>query len=540
MPGCSIAMRKVLGMLLGAVLLASGMGLSAADAPPPFVKDRWVFWQNNLKVDETVDKLEALMERAAKLGYTGFLIDDSKFGLLNLMDDAYFKNVERVKRKAAALKLDLIPAIFPMGYSNDILSQDPNLIEGLPVREQTFEVKNGAAQLVTEPIELKKIGYHDENVAINGNQWDGDAKGANTRVNFPIKLKPFRQYHVSVKIKTEDFKGQVEIKVLAKNLDLQHNNLDTKPTQDWTEHHVVFNSLEYTDLYLYFGSWGGRGKVSWKDAKIEEVGLVNLIRRPGTPVKIVKDDGAELAEGKDYEPVVDTAMGIKPWPGCYDQYHTPPTIKTSLPDGTKLKVSYHHAKTVTISQAMICPSEPKSYEVIKAQAQRMHKLFGAKRYMMGFDEIRVFNQCDLCRARNLDAGPMLADLARKCVAIMKEVAPDATLYTWNDMFDPSHNAHGEFYIVRGNLAGSWEGLSKDVNIVAWNFGQRENTFKFFGDRGHRMLAAGYYDNGDMTHTRQWLESARKSGMVDGIMYTTWCSNFADLEKFMDAIKSVAP
>ena len=64
---------------------------------------------------------------------------------------------------------------------------------------------------------------------------------------------------MSVRIKTDGFKGQPEIKALAAEggRSLQWANLGVKPTQDWTEHHAVFNTLDNSDVTLYFGVWGG-------------------------------------------------------------------------------------------------------------------------------------------------------------------------------------------------------------------------------------------------------------------------------------------
>ena len=43
--------------------------------------------------------------------------------------------------------------------------------------------------------------------------------------------------------------------------DLQWNYLGTKPTQDWTVHHAVFNSREFSEVGIYFGVWGaGKGR----------------------------------------------------------------------------------------------------------------------------------------------------------------------------------------------------------------------------------------------------------------------------------------
>ena len=81
----------------------------------------WLCCAQNLWVDQNVDRLEALLRRAAKAGYTHALITDSKFGKLGEMDAHYFRNIDRVKRIAAELRIELVPALFPLGYSNDLL-----------------------------------------------------------------------------------------------------------------------------------------------------------------------------------------------------------------------------------------------------------------------------------------------------------------------------------------------------------------------------------------------------------------------------------
>lgn len=54
-------------------------------------------------------------------------------------------------------------------------------------------------------------------------------------------------------------------------------------------------------------------------------------------------------------------------------------------------------------------------------------------------------------------------------------------------------------------------------MVNWNFGKRDQSLKFFADRGHKQVIAGYYD-GKIEQVSQWLDSAAK---VQGVMYTTW-------------------
>ena len=532
--------RLATSLVLAATLLPSL-------AAPAQKLERWIYCSQNLWVDKNLDDLETLWRRAAKDGFTHVLLTDSKLAKLGEMDARYFRNVDRLKKLAAELHLEIVPALFPIGYSNDILWHDPNLIEAMPVRDALFVVKDGSARLQADPpvafpggdcSNLKLWSWKDDNVvADNGAARIASPNGANARMAQKLKLTPFRQYHIAVRIKTAQFKGTPEIKVLVGNQSLCWNHLGVKPTQDWQTHHAVFNSLTNTAVTAYFGCWGGQSGTLWfDDASIEEVGLVNLVRRDGAPLSVKMDGGAALAEGRDFERVLDPRMGVKPWKGSYDIFHEPPLIKTSLPDGSRLRVSYHHGVTVYDDQANICPSEPRTLELLRDQAKRVHAAWGAQGYMMSHDEIRVYNWCDACQKRNLDSGAMLADNARQCVKILREVNPGGRVYVWSDMFDPHHNAHKDYYLVRGNFAGSWEGLDKDVIIIPWYFEKRADSLKWFSDRGHRQVIAGYYD-AQPERIADWLNAAKPFPGVQGVMYTTWEHKFGDLEAFSDAVSA---
>lgn len=507
------------------------------------LKDRWVYITTNHQVDSAIDDLEKIMRRAAAAGYTGIQLNDSKFSKLDDlggMEQHYFKNVERVKKLAKELNLELIPGLFSIGYSNDLLWHNPNLAEGLPVIDAPFEVKDGVARLAPDSRNFTKAAFHDENVVLQNEVWTMTANGGNARINFKFKVVPHRQYHISVKIKTDNFQGEPKIAILAGNRSLAHANLGVKHTQDWTENHQVFNSQEFSEVNIYFGSWGAKsGTSQWKDLKFEEVGLLNALRRDGCPLKVVNEKGDELVEGKDFESFADPLMGTKPWKGSYDVYHEPPLLKTKLPDGTKLKISYYHVMTIYDGQVMLCPSEPQVLELLKKQAALVHKAFGASKYFMHFDEIRCMNHCAACQKRAMQPGAMLAELAKQCTQMLHDTAPGATIYTWNDMFDPFHNAvKKDYYLVNGDLSGSWEGLEKETVIVEWHYGKRDESMEFFAKRGHPLIAAGYYDGSH--DTRKWLESLKKIPTARGIMYTTWEHKFGELESFMKTVREVYP
>lgn len=529
-----------------AVFLTHPPGL-AGESP---VRQLWLYVSRNLWVDANIEALEKLFARAGRSGYTHVLLADSKFGKLGDMDARYFRNVERVKHAAAANGLEIVPALFGIGYSNDLLWHDPNLIEGLPVTNARFVVQGGVARLEPDPppvlrggdmADLKLWDWKDDNmVADAGAVRVTDPRGANARISQKLALTPFRQYHLTVRVRTRDFRGTPEVKLLAGNRVLNFNPLGAKPTQDWTTHHVVFNSLANREAQLYLGCWGGySGSLWWDDAQIEEVGLLNVIRREGAPLTVTTENGTALVEGREFEPVQDPKMGNHPWNGAYDIYHEPPVIRTALPDGTRLRVSYYHAVTIYDDQAMICPSEPRTVELLREQARRMHAAWGARGYMMSHDEIRVLNWCSACQRRGLDAGAILADNVRTCIRLLHEVNPGGRIYVWSDMFDPHHNARADYYLVRGNLAGSWEGLDKEVIIVPWYFDKRAESLRWFASRGHRQVIAGYYDAAP-EQVRDWLEAARPYAGVEGVMYTTWQQRYEDLERFAAVVTGREP
>jgi hypothetical protein len=124
---------------------------------------------------------------------------------------------------------------------------------------------------------------------------------------------------------------------------------------------------------------------------------------------------------------------------------------------------------------------------------------------------------------------------RACIRLLREVNPGGNIYVWSDMFDPHHNARTNYYLVRGDLSGAWEGLDREVIIVPWYFEKREVSLKFFAERGHRMILAGYYD-GAPEQVRGWLTAGQAFPGVLGVMYTTWQNQYRDLERFSGVIE----
>jgi hypothetical protein len=338
-------------------------------------------------------------------------------------------------------------------------------------------------------------------------------------------------------VKTQDFEapGTARVAVLApteKERSLGSVTVGKSANQDWTQFHLVFNSYEYEQVRVYFGTWGGReGRIWWDDVALEEMGLTNVLRRDGCPVSVVGEGGVSYAEGVDYEPIRDPQLS--PW----RPHHHGPNIRLTpssrMARGERLRVSFYHSNLVGDSQVMCCLSDPKVYEILRDQVQRVNDLLHPEAFFMQHDEIRVANWDQACQSRGLTPGQLLADNVRRCVQIIREIRPDAKIWVWSDMFDPHHNAVDEYYQVNGSWAGSWEGLPADVGIVNWANHLKGANLKWFAERGHEQVLAGYYDHDEWV-IEEWLQAGEGLPGITGAMYTTWQHRYDDVERWAAA------
>jgi hypothetical protein len=343
-----------------------------------------------------------------------------------------------------------------------------------------------------------------------------------------VRVAPFRCYLVSAKVRSRAFAGEALINVLGGGQVLDFiRPLDVLPTQDWRSYVVVFNSLDHRELEITMGLWrAARGRLEWTDWRIEEVGLLNVLRRAGAPCVV---EGR--VEGRDYEFIHDPDLERVRGNGAYSEWHEPPPIRTRLPEGTELRVSWYHPVFFYGGKTTCCPSDPGTFALLREEAARLRDLWGASGYLLMHNEIRCLDWDASCAAQGNSAGEVLAADLRRCRSLLA----GTQVYAWSDMFDPFHNAHAGYYLVRGDLARSWEGLDRDVIILNWNSEHRAESLHLFSRRGHRQIIAGYYD-GDPAGIRDALAAARGVPGVIGVMYTTWQGRYDDLERFAQLVR----
>lgn len=539
------------------LVLLGGIARAEPKYPDRFV---WIFgW--NLGKDSDVAQIEKLLETAAQHGINGAVMSMSLAG----QGADYLRRIDQIRQTCDRLRIELIPAGFPIGYGGSVLSANRNLAEGLPVNDAPFLVSGTEAKFIPDESihipnggfeeyrgnQFRSIGFHDQpgqisfvdqevrhsgNASIRLENFAANAHG-HGRVMVKVNVKPHRVYRVSLYVKTQDLRPASAFRVMALargDRELAPRQFNVPATTDWRRLTMLVNSMDESSLNLYAGMWGGKSGRLWLDDwKIEEVGPVNVLHRPGTPVRVKSEDGmTTYEEGKDYAPLEDRNFSL------WNSDHQPPSLKLlpqgRIKNGQKLLVSWYHPMLINDSQVTVCMAEPEVYAIFDREAQALAEHLHPKRVLLNLDEIRMGGTCQACQGRNM--GELLGECITKTAAAIHKYSPDCQVYCWSDMLDPNHNAHGNYYLVKGDFTGSWDHIPRDLIIAVWGGGPMPKSMAFFSQRHFATLIACYYDADNLDDVQAWLKLASQTPGVRGLMYTPWERKYQLLPAFGDLLK----
>jgi len=531
----------------------------SSQTPPEKYSDRfvWIFgW--GLGQDAEVQEIEKVLQQAAQHGSNGAVVS---FGLDSLCkkSEEYFRRLQAVQAACQRWHLELIPSVFSIGYGGGILAHNRYLAEGLPVRDALFVVEGRSARLVPDPpVHLRNPGFEEYhgNRAVGWNFHDapGEISFIDTQIfhsgraslrmeNFgrdphghgrvmqEVQVHPYRCYKLSVWLKTEGLQpvSTFMVQVLASNRALAPVEFPLKPTMDWTKLTLLFNSHQYDKVRVYAGTWEGRAGRFWLDDwSLEEMGPINVLRRPGTPIVVRSEDGqTRYEEGRDYLPLED------PHYSPYRVDRLAPVLRLAdgsrIKSGQRLRVSWYHSQKIYESQVTVCMAEPELKEIFDHEAALLAKYLRPKKALLNMDEVRMGGTCAACQGKNM------AELLGRCISQQVEALrrhnPGIEVYIWSDMLDPHHNARKEYYLVAGDFTGSWKYVPKDLIIAVWGGQARPESLRFFAEQGFRTLVACYYDAPNLHDVVQWQKASEGLPGLRGFMYTTWQKKYELLPQF---------
>jgi hypothetical protein len=526
--------------------------------------------------DADVSALESRIDEALSYGYTGVALWSSAFTFMGSSvhpanNVAY---MQQVIAHARSKGMKTMGTTTPYGYSDDALINNPNWAEGEHITGSGFTVNasktalipvNSFGGIVNPGFESGMTGwfsFNDPNMGVDTTvSHSGAASGYITNTGFnarfrqTLNLIPWRQYHVSVWCKTANFQGYSQIEVWDSTTGVLYFNtpLNMQSTQDWTLVEFAFNSRAATQPTLLFGVWGGcLGSMWFDDARVEETALVYVLRRSGTPLKVYDPGNPNTVylEDADFNAISNPQIAsgaLSPFSGFYND---PATVTlpatTSLQPGQTVAIDYYALQPAQQSGDVgMCLTEPGAQNWLQQNLQAIaNNTPPGMSLLLSYDEMRHMNSCASCKAQNMTAGQLLAWHVANTASLCRSIAPSSALYVWNDMFDPFANAVDNYYFVEGNIAGSWAGLPAGVTILNWNVQNLTNSLRWFSGLTSQQpvpygqIIAGYYDSGNGAAAAT-LELQQAQGIpgIAGLMYTTWASDYSQLQSFAVAAKS---
>ncbi|HEY3129509.1 MAG TPA: hypothetical protein VGL91_08625 [Acidobacteriota bacterium] len=571
--------------ILSIVLMATA-GLTTAGAAKAY-PHRWVRMESDLSSDREVERLRRVIQIASNHKLTGILFA-AAFDSISLKGPEYLARLQAVKRYAVAQGLEIIPSFLTLAYTWDLLPHDRNLAEGLPVKDALFVVAKGQAALQADPpVSIFNGGFENAQDSLPAN-FKVPAKASGVlaldsqvfhegkrslrfesakplglewaSISQTVRVRPYRQYRLSCWVRTEKFLGTYEtgsfqIDALGGNekrpllyewpgIDATQGSGPYTPvrsmiplTGDWQKVAIGFNSWGYDRVEIAPKIRSGtRGKLWLDDLRIEEVGLINVVRRPGTPVTVKGErTGVVYEENRDYAPIADPPLTFQ-----YD--HDAPPIRilpgSRIREGERLRVSYYHGVIFHNGTTPVCPSEPKLYEIWEKQVRLVQQYLSPNKYHLHMDDARTGGSCLACKKRGLTLPQIMGDCITRQFKMIRAENPNAEVYIWGDVLDPNQDAKPDgkpYFLADGNYAGTFNYVPKELKITCWGYSHRDLSLHHFSSLGFETMAAAYYDADDLENVKGWLQALDTTPGSIGIIYTSWKNKYDLLSKFGDLL-----
>jgi hypothetical protein len=530
--------------------------------------DRFVYISDwKLQKEEDVADITKVLEAARKNHINATVVSIGLDTLCKASPD-YLRRLKAVDKASEQNSVELIPSIFSVGRADAVLAHDRNLAEGLPVEDAPFLVKGGEGRLVpSSAVRFTNGGFEefDGNTPKGFERVDqpGEVSFADTEVRHSgraslrlehfspgsggrgtamqtIQLQPHRCYRFSLWVKTDGLQpaDALRLVVQAGGRELVPRQFPVASSSDWRKVTMLFNSLAFEKVTLQAGVWGGKaGKVWLDDWSIEEVGPVNVLHRPGTPVTVRSQDGAVVyTESKDYAPLQDPHLD--PWHDDGEAVPLKVLPGSRIHEGDHLKVSWYHSMIIGDSQVTVCMAEPALYDIFDEEARMLIENLKPRSVLLEVDQVRMGGTCRACRGRNM--GELLGECITKQAAALRNYSSSLEIYAWSGMLDPNCDGHGNYFLVDGDFAGALDQVPRNLIMVVRGGSSLQTSLGYFSGQGRRTLVAYPSEAYNLQEVEGWVKVAAQTPKFRGFMFMPAKKDYSLLPGFSDLLRKPAP
>lgn len=517
--------RSAIAGAVAAAGLAFGM-LGAPDASAE--TELWYMSRYGLRTEKDVTIFSNVVVRLTKSGYKAVTLN--VFNGCERWNDAWRANFLKAKACCDAYGLEIIPSVWSLGYG-DMLSGAPDMVEGYELRDVPYRVAGGKAMFAGGDAEYAPAKLEDIGLA---------------RLYAKVRLPSRRRMRVTGEFRPEGEKVGKSFRFSIRGKGEEDwfcmKNFPCKAGQDWTPFSVDFTVRDVGDCEIYSGFWLKGGKVSVRGLSIRELAPALVIASEGAPCRVSDaKTGAAYEMGRDYADFRGIRRPVWDWTTAQDKPAEIPVLPGGrIADGAELKVSLYVPAETHGDQVSVCPLHPQLRARTEANAKAIEELVHPKRWFLAINEYRNGGQCALCKASGKPFGQLLGECVRMQRDVIRAINPQAEMFIWSDMFDPTMNACDGFYNCASTVKGSWEHVPKDVGMCIWDDvpQKAERAAGFFMGHGFPIMLASYYDKDEkdpeMKYTREQVAGLRRFTDRPIVMYASWKCGNSKIEAFAAA------
>lgn len=524
------------------------------------MQNRWFTLSNGLESAGDLEKVKAIVTRAAAHGFNGVMLSSKAIATALTAGEASLGRLAQFSSFCNEKGIEVIPMMFSVGYGGFELDYNRNFSAALPATIP-LTVEDGKAVPNTSGKNYITNGDFEEYTgneftAFRNQSYPGEISfvdtevfrtgktsirfekiGTHTRGSIAqaLYLKPGYTYRFTcmVKIKDIDKSKRLRVKITQDNGNTTLGRTDLRTfneTQDWKQVKIDFDVFTDQEIWIDIGSWKAKKGTFWiDDMRLHERGaLTNIVRRKGTPLSLRSKDGSkEYIEGKDFKKI-EISRSLQ---------HVTLLPGSSIQDGDELVLSCYKM-SVFGKQRSLCMSNPDLFDYWGKLSAKVYSAVPFQKVFFSMDEIRSGGGCHACRNSGKSMAQILGDCVTRQTQLVKKLNPDVEVYIWSDMFDPRHNAVNNYYNVVGDYTGSLNYIPRETIITIWGSMLLEDegaSLQFFSKEGFRTMGATHYDDENLDESRKALQLLKNTKGGIGIIYTTWHDNYNLLEAFGDMV-----
>lgn len=325
--------------------------------------------------------------------------------------------------------------------------------------------------------------------------------------------------------RTSNFSGKIRLLVLGDDPVNNHfvNGRNSVPsTTGWTEFVGDFSTCNVDTASLWIGPEEYSSGTLWiDDISIENVGPLNMLRRPDTPVRVYKQPGQILmTENVDYF-ISETS------PNSYTNYIASPRFTRisggALSAGSQVTVDWSTALLFQGGRETVCWSMLEPLAHYQRQIRALDSTLAPDGIKIHINEVTLAGYDQNCLSRGMTPGQLVGSHVNQLYQIVQGRRPGMPVRSYGDPFDvwvKDNRCHP--VTTSPWTIGALQQTSPllEMMVMTDYSMNMDSSFRYFNNNGHSAVLAYVGDN-PFRKAVDGAAAARRAANCTGFSIYSW-------------------